>query len=353
MVRERNEKLRVPPPPPRLRPGPGWREPDGRLGGPSGRGPRPRRRRPAGRTSNLVASSVVILGMLAVCLCVVLVSTWLLPLPGDGGRVNVLLLGIDRRKGDGWTYRTDTIMILTLDPETRQAGLLSIPRDLQLAIPGHGQDRINTANVFGYLHDYPGGGPALLEATIDVNFDIPIDGYVMIDFVAFEEIVDTLGGVEIEVTETLHDTRYPDPRPGDPHAYKTVHFDPGWQHMDGRRALAYARSRMSTSDFDRARRQQEIVLALRDKVLSLKAIPRWPALAKILREAVQTDIGTGEILGLARLASRIDLADLERVVIEAPLVYGHRRADGAAVQLPDWGRIDPVIYGLFGPPETR
>jgi LCP family protein required for cell wall assembly len=295
----------------------------------------------------------VLLGMLAVCLCVVLVSTWLLPLPGNGGRVNVLLLGIDRRQGDGWIYRTDTIMILTLDPETRRAGLLSIPRDLQLPIPGYGEDRINTANVFGYLYDYPGGGPALLEDTIDVNFDIPIDGYVMVDFVAFEQIVDTLGGIDLEVTETLHDTRYPDPKPGDPHAYKTVHFDPGWQHMDGRRALEYARSRMSTSDFDRARRQQEILLALRGKVLRLKALPRWPALAAILRDAVKTDIGTGEILGLARLVSRIDLADMERAVIESPLVYGYRRADGAAVQLPDWGQIDPVIDDLFGPAGTR
>jgi len=300
-----------------------------------------------------MALSVVILGMLAVCLCLVLVSTSLLPLPGNGGRVNVLLLGIDRRQGDGWIYRTDTIMILTLDPKTKQAGLLSIPRDLQLSIPSYGEDRINTANVFGYLQDYPGGGPALLEATIDVNFDIPIDGYVMVDFVAFEQIVDTLGGVDLEVSETLHDTRYPDPKPGDPHAYKTVHFDPGWQHMDGRRALEYARSRMSTSDFDRARRQQEILLALRDKVLSLKALPRWPSLATILRQAIKTDIGTAEILGLARLMARIDLDDLDQVVIESPLVYGYRRADGAAVQLPDWGQIDPVIYRLFGPVETR
>jgi LCP family protein required for cell wall assembly len=296
---------------------------------------------------------VAALGTFVVCLCLVLASSALLPLPGDGGRVNLVLLGIDRRKGDGWTYRTDTIMILTLDPETRRAGLLSIPRDLQLPIPGYGQDRINTANVFGYLHDYPGGGPALLRATIDANFEIPIDGYVMVDFLAFEQIVNALGGIEIEVTETLHDTRYPDPRPGDPHAYKTVHFDPGRQQMDGRRALEYARSRMSTSDFDRARRQQEILLALRDKLFRLEAIPRWPSLATILRDAVQTDIGTGEMLGLILLVARTDLGDLERVVIEAPLVYGHRRSDGAAVQLPDWDRIDPVIYDLFGPPEVR
>jgi LCP family protein required for cell wall assembly len=269
------------------------------------------------------------------------------PLAAADGRTNVLLLGIDRRDGTGWTYRTDTIMILTVDPSGGAAGLLSIPRDLQVPISTYGQDRINTANVWGDLQGYPGGGPALLEATITANFRVPIAGYLMIDFQTFEQIVDSLGGIDVDVPRTLHDTRYPDPRPGDPYAYKTVHFDPGLQHMDGEQALEYARSRMSTSDFDRAGRQQQILLAIRDKALRLGSIPRWPALVASLTGAVRTDMSLKDMVSLA-LA--VDPAQLQQVVLQPPLVYGYQRADGAAVQLPNWELINPVLDDLFGPP---
>jgi LCP family protein required for cell wall assembly len=274
-------------------------------------------------------------------------------LPGDGGRTNLLLLGVDRRKGDDWTYRTDTIMILTAESGTGRAGLLSIPRDLQVPIPGYGEDRINTANVYGYLDGYPGGGPALLRDTVEANFGVPIDGYIMLDFRAFERFVDDIGGIEVCVAETLHDTRYPDPRPGDPHAFKTVHFDPGCQHMDGARALAYVRSRMSTSDFDRAARQQQVLLAIRDRALNLGVAVRLPLVAMTLLDAVNTDLSVPQMLALGLLAVRTDPAQLRRVVLEPPLVYSHRRADGAAVQLPDWPRIYPVIDDLFGTAGSR
>jgi LCP family protein required for cell wall assembly len=267
---------------------------------------------------------------------------------GVNGRINLLLLGIDRRGGTGWAYRTDTIMVATLDQDTRAAGILSIPRDLQLTIPGHGQDRINTANVYGSLQDDPEGGPALLEVTIEANFAIPIDGYLMVDFRAFEQIVDTLGGIEVDVPTRLHDTRYPDPKPGDPYAYKTIHFEPGLQHMDGSHALEYARSRMSTSDFDRAKRQQLVLLAIREKALSLSAIPRWPKLAAMSIDSIQTNLKIDELLAVAFSAAKIDTSKLKQVVLEHPLVYSHRRADGAAVQLPQWDLINPVLVDLFG-----
>jgi LCP family protein required for cell wall assembly len=271
----------------------------------------------------------------------------------QGGRTNVLLLGLDRRGGTGWAYRTDTIMIVTVELETRAAAMLSIPRDLQITIPGHGEDRINTATVYGYRGKAPEGGPALLKATIEANFRIPIDGYLMLDFQVFEEIVDTLGGIDVDVPKALHDTRYPDPRPGDPYAFRTIHFDPGLQHMDGKQALAYARSRMSTSDFDRAKRQQLILLAIRKKALSLGAIPRWPALIATVLDGIKTDMDLRELLTAAFLAVRIDTSSLRQVVLEPPLVVGHRRGDGAAVQLPRWELINPVLEDLFGPPASR
>ena len=291
---------------------------------------------------------IVVLGLLLICFGVLAVPA--LFAPGDGDRINLLLVGIDRRSGDGWTFRTDTILVLSVDPDTGAASLMSIPRDLQLAIPGHGQDRINTANVYGYLRDKNDGGPALLRATVESNFGIPIDGYLMVDFQTFVTMVDTLGGIDVEVPKTLHDTRYPDPRPGDPHAFRTIHFDAGPQHMNGKQALAYARSRMSTNDFDRAKRQQIVLLAIRERALSPDAIPRWPLLAAAVLEGIKTDLDSSELLALALFAARVDTSQLKQAVLEPPLVFAHRRADGAAVQLPNWDLINPLLVELFGPP---
>ncbi len=273
--------------------------------------------------------------------------------PPEDGRINVLLLGIDRRGGTKWNHLTDTIIIVTVDPVNKTAGMMSIPRDLQLPIPGNGEDRINTANVYGYMYNYPGGGPALLKRTIEANFDIAIDYYVMVDFDGFVKIIDTLGGVDVDVPRTLHDTMYPDPKPGDPHAYTTIHFDPGWQHMDGKRALQYARSRMSTSDFDRAKRQQQILLAVREKAISigvLNLLTKLPSLAATMGSMATTDMNLEEMAELARLAPDIDLGNIKQLVLQKPLVYGYRRPDGAAVQLPKWDLIRPEVEELFRTP---
>ena len=146
-------------------------------------------------------------------------------------RINILLLGIDRRGNKaGWGYLTDTIIIVTVDLDNNTAGMLSIPRDLQVPIPGNGEDRINTANVWGTNQKYPGGGPALLKRTIEANFDIPIDYYIMVDFDGFEQIIDTLGGVDVNVPKDVARHHVPGSETGDPYGYKTVHFDAGWQH---------------------------------------------------------------------------------------------------------------------------
>ena len=308
------------------------------------RAPRPRS---SGCRGTLLAALIVAVGLVALCVVAVVVLPGVLS-PGGGGRTNLMLLGIDRRDGTGWAYRTDTILLVTVDPAGGAAGMLSIPRDLQVAIPGHGEDRINTANVYGNRQEDPEAGPGLLKATIEGNFGIRIDGYLMVDFTAFVKIVDALGGIEVDVPKTLHDTRYPDPRPADPYAFKTVHFDAGWQHMDGVRAIEYARSRMSTTDFDRAKRQQLILLAIRNKALSPAGITHWPAAAAAVMAGIKTDLDVGELIGLALLAARTDPADVQQVVLEHPLVTGYRRADGAAVQLPNWDLINPVIEGLFG-----
>lgn len=268
-----------------------------------------------------------------------------------GRRINILLLGVDRRKSDNWNHLTDTIIIVTVDPANKTVGMLSIPRDLQIPIPGFGEDRINTVNVKGESSDYPGGGPALLERALETNFGIPIDYYIMIDFKGFAKIIDTLGGIDIDAPNALHDTKYPDPLPEDPYHYKTIHFDPGLQHMDGTRALEYARSRMSTTDFDRAKRQQTILIAIKDKALRLGLIPKIPSLAATMMDSVKTDLSLEEIISLASLASQIDMGSLKQVVLERPYVYGYKRpSDGAAIQLPKWDLINPVVQDLFSTP---
>lgn len=345
------QKMRVPPPEPPAR---GSRSGGGQLRQATAK----RHAKPA--TKRRISISGCLPPLLAALLLVVFVlaGCWLssvvpgLPFMGAGERTNLLLLGIDRRGGTDWAYRTDTIMIFGLEPDGG-AAILSIPRDLQLQIPGRGEDRINTANVYGYLQEYPGGGPALLEATVEASFGIPIDGYLMLDFHAFERIVDALGGIDVDVEEPLHDTRYPDPRPGDPYAYRTVHFDAGLQHMDGQRALQYARSRMSTSDFDRARRQQQVLLAIRARALSLESAPRWPAVAAAITEAIKTDLGLDEMLSLALRAARIDPSNIGQAVLEHPYVSAYRRSDGAAVQLPNWELINRLVEELFGPQPGR
>lgn len=265
-------------------------------------------------------------------------------------RINILLLGIDRRKGTSWGHLTDTIIIVTVDRANKTAGMLSIPRDFYLSIPGVGENRINTANVYGSQNDYPGGGTALLKRTIELNFGIPIDYHIMVDFQGFTRIIDALGGVDINVTRELHDTKYPDPRPIDPYRYKTVHFDPGYQHMNGTRALEYARSRMSTSDFDRADRQQKLLLAIREKALSLGLIPKLPALIATMAGSFTTDMSVSDMMELARLGPQMDLENLKSVVIKPPLVYGHKLPSGAAVQLPVWDKINPAVADLFSEP---
>jgi len=263
-------------------------------------------------------------------------------------RINILLVGIDRRNGESWAYRTDTMIVVTIDPVNKEAGMMSIPRDLYLTIPGLGEDRINAANPRGYSKSYPGGGPSLLKHTIETNFGIPIDYYIMIDFAGFQKGVDTLGGIEVDVPKTLHDTMYPMPKPGDPYAMGTVHFDPGPQDMDGERALQYARSRMSTSDFDRAARQQLILLAIREKALkNLNIVTKLPSLIVTMGSMVKTDMKSDEMLELAALGPQIDLSNIRQLVIQKPMVYGYRTPLGAAVQLPKWDLIHAAVADMF------
>ena len=176
--------------------------------------------------------------------------------------VNFLLIGSDVRSGT--SFRTDTMVIAILRPNEGQVSLISIPRDLWVSIPEWQNQRINTAYQHGISVGYPGGGPGLLKDTILYNLGIRIDHTAMVDFSGFSQIVDTLGGVDVPVSCAYTDWRLIDPS-YDPYNEDNWHLyttGPGLIHMDGDLALWYARSRQKSSDFDRGRRQQEVLRSL-------------------------------------------------------------------------------------------
>ncbi len=203
-------------------------------------------------------------------------------------------MGLDRRarEGDAPT-RTDSLFVVTVDPKTKTTGILGIPRDLRVDIPGKQggtyQDRINTVYVAGELGKYPSGGVGLLKQVLaNAPFDIKIDKYVIIDLKGFESIIDDLGGIEVDVPDEVYDPYYSETeRPGD---YFPVHFYPGKQHMDGAHALAYSRIRFSSDDLDRIQRQQRVIFAAIEKANDLNVLKNAPSLWSKYKDAVKTDV---------------------------------------------------------------
>jgi LCP family protein required for cell wall assembly len=264
----------------------------------------------------------------------------------SGRRTNILLLGLDQRgELQHRAVRTDTIMIASLDLETKHAVLFSIPRDLYVEVPENGKRRINIVHVLGETQGYPGGGPALLMDTIRQDFGIPLDGYVMVNFQGFREIVDVLGGADIYVEKEILDSKYPDDRGGE----ATIHIPAGQQQMDSDTLLQYCRSRYSTDDFDRAARQQKALLALARKFLSLQMFPRLPQLLQTMGHTVYTDLEPEEIVRLVQIASQVDPGQARSVVIDRSLLDPSQRQPGDEPDLlyPDWEKIHALIDEMF------
>jgi len=263
--------------------------------------------------------------------------------------IHIVLLGLDQRPEESGPSRTDTIIVIRVDPATNSVSMLSIPRDLWVPIPGYGENRINTANYIGDLKDYPGGGPALVKKTIEYNLGIRVHYYVRLNFEGFVRIVDRIGGIDIDVPQEIRDTQYPDP--DNPGAYTTIYIPAGPQHMDGATALKYARTRHVDSDFGRLDRQQQVIMAVRDRVLSLDLIPQLlPHLSELMNEmgdAVQTDLQPADIIRLAQLAQQINDDSIKRGIIDDSMVVPLTTYDGAQVLVLDREKVRPLIKDLF------
>jgi polyisoprenyl-teichoic acid--peptidoglycan teichoic acid transferase len=253
----------------------------------------------------------------------------------DGkSRLTVLVLGLDHRdwEEDQGPARTDTMILLTMDPETRSAGMLSIPRDLWVPIPGYDHAKINTAYFLGEAYGLEGGGPGLAIETVEQFLDIPVNYYAQIDFTAFEQFIDELGGIEVNVPEAITiDPIGPN---------NTVHLSPGIQMLDGPVALAYARSRNSAgNDIDRAFRQQQVIMAIRDRILSLDMLPRLieksPILYRQIARGVHTNMNLQEIISVAWIASQIDRTAIKQGSIGFEEATQQYSWDGQDILLPD------------------
>lgn len=263
-------------------------------------------------------------------------------------RVNILLLGIDKRPDEQYA-RTDTMILVTIDPANKTAGMLSLPRDLWMEIPGYYETRINTAYYLGEKDGYPGGGPALAMKTVQHNFGVPVHFYVEVDFNGFRDIVNTLGGLDINVPKTLDDPTFPSENYG----YDPFHIDAGMQHLDGATALKYARTRHIDSDFGRAERQQQVLIAIKDKALQLGLIPKIPELWTTMGGTMKTDLQLVDILELAQLADEITPEKIENVVLNEDYTVNYTTEAGAMVLLPLREKIQPVIDSMFAKIETQ
>ena len=262
-------------------------------------------------------------------------------------RVTILLLGIDQRGDEAGPWRTDTMIVLTVDPATKTAGMLSIPRDLWVTVPGFGEHKINTAHFIGDVEGYPGGGPALAKKTVRNLLGVPIDYYIRVNFTGFERLIDAIGGVTVDVEKPIDDNRYPDGNYG----YTEVHIPAGIQHMDGKTALQYARSRHGTSDYDRSRRQQKLLMAVRDKVLSMDiSVDRIPEILRIVGDSVQTDLNLSELTALAAIAREIKLDNIKIAAIDASATHAATTPSGLWVAIPDRDAIRKLRDEIFPAP---
>jgi polyisoprenyl-teichoic acid--peptidoglycan teichoic acid transferase len=269
--------------------------------------------------------------------------------PWDGvGRVTILLLGLDYRDWEaGSEYsRSDTMIILTLDPLSKTAGILSIPRDMWVAIPGFQHEKINTAYFLGDAYKLPGGGPGLAVKTVEQFLGVPINYYAQIDFGAFVKFIDELGGVKINVPEPITIDLL-----GAGSATKKK-LQPGVQILPGEWALAYARNRYTPGgDFDRARRQQQVIMAIRDRVLSLNMLPTLIAKANILYQqlasGVHTNLTLDQVGKLALLASQVPDQNIKRGVIDQSYILYGRSPDNLSILIPLPDKIRVLRDDIF------
>jgi LCP family protein required for cell wall assembly len=275
-----------------------------------------------------------------------------LPDPWDGAsRVNILFIGVDY--GD-WSEdrmgasRSDTMILFTIDPLSKTAGMLSIPRDLWVNIPGHGYGKINTAYYIGDAFKLPGGGPALAMKTVEQVIGVPVHYYAQVDFQTFIDMIDEIGGIDIYIPET----RLILDRIG-PGQDKVALRGPGMRHLNGWKTLAYARIRKQTEggDVDRSERQMRVIMGIRDKVLDPENFPmlvaKAPKLYAQLSSGIHTNLSLDDALELAVLAKDIPPENIKKGIINYEMVTLTKSPDGLDIFKPITDKIRLLRDEIF------
>jgi LCP family protein required for cell wall assembly len=251
---------------------------------------------------------------------------------------NILILGDDTRPdaspNEAAIARTDTIMILSINPAGEKIALLSIPRDLYLNSPTFGWMPANVIVRNAEL-EKSGSGLDEMVATIENTFGIEINYTARLDFEGFVEIVDAVDGIEIDVPKSIVDYEYPT----DDGGTMVVEFEAGAQHMDGQEALIYARTRHADDDYQRASRQQQVIEALLSKLSHPQNVIYWPRVLGVLQKHLDTDMSTGTMLQYAPAVARDgrSLSSIERLVIDREYIrYDGNRALPDIDKLQSW-----------------
>lgn len=265
-------------------------------------------------------------------------------------RINILLLGMGGPGHDG-PFLTDTIIIGSIKPSTSQIAMVSIPRDLAISVPEQGVRKINSVNAFGEAKK-AGDGGLYTKQILQDTFDIKMPYYVRVDFEAFKEIVDAIGGIKIDVERAFTDREFPDNSNG----VQSLTFTKGVQNMDGKRALQYARSRHGDngegSDFARAKRQQKVILAVKEKVLSFQTIANPIRISKIIKSLgshIDTNIEFANMISLLKIGRSMNVADIITLVFdngkEGHLVDSYN-SSGAYILSPKTGNFDEMNVAI-------
>ena len=235
----------------------------------------------------------------------------------ENDRINILLTGMGG-PGHNGPFLTDTILLGSIKPSTGQIAIISIPRDLGVDIPNHGLQKINSANSYGEVKQ-SGEGAAFAAKIISNTFNIKIPYYARVDFEAFKEIIDAVGGIKINVDKTFTDREFPTAND----AYQSLTFTAGAQTMDGSRALQYARSRHGNndegSDFARAKRQQKVLMALKEKILSFQTLANPIRISKIINSLgnhISTNIEFSNMISLLKLGRTMEMSKIINLVFD-------------------------------------
>jgi polyisoprenyl-teichoic acid--peptidoglycan teichoic acid transferase len=270
----------------------------------------------------------------------------------EGKTFNILLAGTDQVGRD--SFRTDTLLIVSIRPVEKTVSVISIPRDLYVYIPAYGMHKINTAYIWGQTKKYPGKGIASLKDTIQYNLGVRIDRYVLVNFDGFRKIVNILDGIDVAVVCPYSEKPLSNLGRNLPYSKATGMYTvgPGLVHMDGKVALWYARTRLNSSDYDRGRRQQEVIRALYNRAMQLNVITRVPELYKEIIENVRTDVELQDVLSLVPMAFDFNPSKIRSYFISAGMVKP-TNINGMYAQLPKTEKIYNLIQKALSPPSQK